>query len=127
MDLHSTGDLAKIAIAAVGGGGLAKLLDVLIVWRRGKAAETPAMIKAGAEMQHAVSEAAKDLLEDYRRQLGFVRDRCDALQADLDQARSDLARSLQEHASCRTELELLRGEIDELKAQAALFTAGGEI
>lgn len=112
-------DLATIVASALSGGVLGKLIDWLVSRGRAKAAATPALIKAGAEFQQAVSEAARELLEDYRNQLAFVRDRCDRLQADLDRAlaelraaREDLAHAERRHGDCQAELAALRREIE---------------
>lgn len=125
MDLQNAGELADHLMTLLGGGLLVKLADLAIAKRRAQAREQPAVIKSAADYQHAVSEAAKDLLEDYRKQLGFVRDHCERLQQQLDHAREDLAAAALEHTGCRAELDKLRAEIDALKAAAPLFTQRG--
>ena len=116
-------DVATIVTAALSGGLLGKLVDWAISRGRSKANAAPALVKNAAEFQHAVSEAAKDLLRDYRDQLGFVRMRCDELQEALDHtrtelqaAREELARTTRGHSDCQAELAKLRAEIQTLVA-----------
>jgi chromosome segregation ATPase len=125
-------DVATIVASALSGGVIGKLIDWALARGRARAAATPALIRAGADFQQAVSEAARELLEDYRNQLGFVRERCDRLQADLDRARAELQAAREElaqaerrHGDCQAELAKLRREIEaRLAAVSAAPEAG---
>lgn len=120
------GQLAEI-LGALGLGGIGKaFIDLVIARGRARSAEGPAMIKSASEFQEALSEAAKALLADYRNQLGFVREHCERLQAQVDHAAQELIKTRAEHETCRAELAGLRREIAALRAAAATFLNGDD-
>lgn len=93
--------------AALGVGGLLKAAFDWWRDRQTKAVLAPAALtSANAEFQTAVSDAARDLLKDYRDQLRYVRERCDGLEEKVDACEA-------RHAGCEEAVRSLTARLDD--------------
>lgn len=105
---------AALAAGVTAGGIFTKLADVWLRRRRGKAQDAARDASADAELRRVLSHATTRLIRDYERQLGFVRDHCNRLEAGQQELKTQVDGCETHRIECERKVTALEAEVERL-------------